>query len=81
MIDEFMEYLILAERSDATTEKYIRDVRAFCGVCTKRLCYKGNGYCILTHTLKMMKGCVCGGAVGDSSCYSCLRSYKKSEIP
>ena len=29
MIDEFKEYLILAERSDATIEKYIRDVRAF----------------------------------------------------
>ena len=27
----------------------------------------------------MMKGCVCGGAVGDSSCYSCLRSYKKQK--
>ena len=29
MIDEFKEYLILAERSDATIEKHIRDVRAF----------------------------------------------------
>lgn len=29
MIDEFKEYLILAEKSDATIEKYIRDVRAF----------------------------------------------------
>ena len=29
MIDKFKEYLILAERSDATIEKYIRDVRAF----------------------------------------------------
>ena len=29
MIDEFKEYLILAERSDATIEKYIRDVKAF----------------------------------------------------
>ena len=50
-----------------------------CGVCTKRLCYKGNGYCILTYTLKMMKCCVCGGEVGDSSCYSCLRSYKNQK--
>ena len=36
-------------------------------------------YNILTHTLKMMKGCVCGGEVGDSSCYSCLRSYKNQK--
>ena len=27
----------------------------------------------------MMKGCVCGGAVGDSSCYSYLRSYKNQK--
>lgn len=36
-------------------------------------------YNILTHTLKMMKCCVCGGEVGDSSCYSCLRSYKNQK--
>lgn len=34
---------------------------------------------ILTHTLKTMKGCVCGGEDGDSSCYSCLRSYKNQK--
>ena len=34
---------------------------------------------ILAHTLQMMKGCVCGGEEGDSSCYSCLRSYKNQK--
>lgn len=29
MIEEFREYLILEEKSAATVEKYIRDVRAF----------------------------------------------------
>ena len=29
MTDEFKEYLILAKKSDATIEKYNRDVRAF----------------------------------------------------
>lgn len=29
IIAEFKEYLILEERSEATVEKYIRDVKAF----------------------------------------------------
>lgn len=28
-VDEFKEHLILAERSEITIEKYIRDVKAF----------------------------------------------------
>ena len=31
---------------------------------------------VLKYTLKLMKGCVCGGDDGDSSCYSCLRNYR-----
>lgn len=30
---------------------------------------------VLNQTLKLMKGCICGGDDGDSSCYSCLRTY------
>ena len=45
----------------------------------KRLDNENALHSILTHTLKMMKGCVCGGEVGDSSCYSCLRSYKNQK--
>lgn len=31
---------------------------------------------VLRNTLDSMKRCTCGGENGDSSCYSCLRSYK-----
>ena len=34
---------------------------------------------ILYHTLSIMQGCVCGGDDGDSSCYSCLRSYRNQK--
>lgn len=34
---------------------------------------------ILRQTLRMMKGCVCGGDEGDSSCYSCLRNYRNQK--
>ena len=34
---------------------------------------------VLRQTLKMMKGCVCGGDEGDSSCYSCLRNYRNQK--
>lgn len=34
---------------------------------------------VLNHTLNMIKGCTCGGDEGDSSCYSCLRSYKNQK--
>ena len=30
---------------------------------------------VLQQTYNTMKSCTCGGADGDSSCYSCLRSY------
>lgn len=30
---------------------------------------------VLNKTLELMKGCICGGDEGDSSCYSCLRNY------
>lgn len=34
---------------------------------------------ILRKTLASVKNCVCGGDEGDSSCYSCLRSYKNQK--
>ena len=34
---------------------------------------------VLRYTLKQMKGCVCGGDEGDSSCYSCLRNYRNQK--
>lgn len=34
---------------------------------------------VLKYTLKNMKGCVCGGEQGDSSCYSCLRNYRNQK--
>lgn len=34
---------------------------------------------ILKYTLRIMKGCVCGGDEGDSSCYSCLRNYRNQK--
>ena len=34
---------------------------------------------ILKYTLSIMRGCICGGDEGDSSCYSCLRSYRNQK--
>ena len=34
---------------------------------------------IMAQTLDMMKRCDCGGEEGDSSCYSCLRSYRNQK--
>lgn len=34
---------------------------------------------VLKNTLNIMKGCVCGGDQGDSSCYSCLRNYRNQK--
>lgn len=34
---------------------------------------------VLKYTLKLMKGCICGGEEGDSSCYSCLRNYRNQK--
>ena len=34
---------------------------------------------ILRKALSSVKTCVCGGDEGDSSCYSCLRSYKNQK--
>ena len=30
---------------------------------------------VFKKTLEIMKGCICGGDEGDTSCYSCLRNY------
>lgn len=45
----------------------------------KRLNNPENLYNVLKYTLKLMKGCVCGGDEGDASCYSCLRNYRNQK--
>lgn len=46
---------------------------------TKRI----NDACVLEgimrYTLSQMKSCMCGNVEGDSSCYSCLRSYRNQK--
>lgn len=34
---------------------------------------------IFRYALSLMRGCVCGGESGDSSCYSCLRNYRNQK--
>lgn len=41
----------------------------------KRLSEDGVLESVLYESLRLMKRCTCGGELGDSSCYSCLRSY------
>lgn len=45
----------------------------------KRLDDPNTLYQVLQRSLSMMKGCVCGGDEGDSSCYSCLRNYRNQK--
>lgn len=35
---------------------------------------------VFRETLNIMEKCTCGGEQGDTSCYSCLRSYKNQKI-
>lgn len=44
IIDNFKKYLELQEKSTATIEKYIRDVKSVFGLCTRRGHYKRNCY-------------------------------------
>ena len=41
----------------------------------KRLVTENNFKEILEKTYTLMKSCSCGGEIGDTSCYSCLRNY------
>lgn len=34
---------------------------------------------VMQTTLRLMSGCVCGGANGDSSCYSCIRNFRNQK--
>ena len=35
---------------------------------------------VMRYALNLMRGCVCGGDEGDTSCYSCLRNYRNQRI-